>query len=335
MEFNRYLIGNPFGTLLNITFPKAKDGITALGKIRLLGPIKPYSLFLSMVKGLELVRIAVPVIAVKLDDCIVIREISINCKFVSNQFLGAIGQTKRIKDSITLALQVIGVKSLLHSVHSTQHFVALRIIVTTRERTIGNIVILITRRRPFESLITYLANVLNFVSPLPFIKAGHTTKMMLVFFEPGLREIKLSVTPFALNIFAGAPLGTSGNLATIWGAILFAGIKEWLKFFSTNLTRTWLVLTRRYPLAFARTIDSVTIFNMSTHRPKLSITNWAISIFTTAALGIGFVFGLSLTGAIAGTKTLSIFPILIKEGTSAIFANFSTRGVWHNRTIVA
>jgi len=259
MEFNSYLVSNPFGALLNITFPKAKDGITALGKIGILGLVKPYTFLLPMVKSFELIRIAMPIITVKLNDGIVIGKIGVNREFISNQFLGAIGQTKRVKDSISLALQIVRAKSLLHSVHFTQHFVALRIIVTTRERTIGNIVLFITRRRPFESLITYLANVLNFISSLPFIKAGHATKVMTIVFKSPLWKIELSITPFALNIFAGAPFGSSSNLATSWGTISFAGIKEGLKFFSANLTRTWLVLARRYAFAFERAIFTRTL----------------------------------------------------------------------------
>lgn len=261
MEFSCYLVSNPFGALLNITLPKAKGDITTLGKVSILGLIKSYTLFLSMVKQLKLVGVAMPVITIELNNGIVPRKIGINCELVGNQFLGVIGQTKRIQNSISLALQAIGTKALLLQVHLTQHSSTSRVFITASQRTISNVVMLITRRRPFESLTTYFARIFNLVSSLPLIKTGYTTKVVLASLKPKLWKIEFSITPFAANVLSSTPVSSSSNFATFGGAISLAGIEEWLKGFAANLTRFWIALAGSNTFTFARAIFTCALSN--------------------------------------------------------------------------
>lgn len=110
-----------------------------------------------------------PIIAVKLNHDANGRNEGIDTELATDKMLTLVNNTKRIKQSITLALITVRVQSLLSGIRSNQLGVSTRVGIAASQRAISDIVSLVAGWRPLKSLTTYLADMLSFISSLPLI----------------------------------------------------------------------------------------------------------------------------------------------------------------------
>lgn len=166
----------PFGALMNIHLPKSQYFITALFEIRILGLVFCYLAFLPSVRGWEFIRVAMPIIAVKLDNQIRTLNKGINTEFASDYKLRGVGNPGTVNYPIGNYLKVIRAKCLLVDIQLDKALSVIWIIVSTFNRAINSLAVDDARRGSCEILIACFANKANFISRLPFVCAFIGTK---------------------------------------------------------------------------------------------------------------------------------------------------------------
>lgn len=121
-----------------------------------------------------------PVVAVKLNDKTECRHKGVNTELATDEMLPFIGETEAVKDCISGSLDVVGVKTLLCCVHTDEHGPTFGISITARNRAVGDVVRLLSGRRPTKRLLTHLTGVCRFVSSLPFVRVISRAKVMIL-----------------------------------------------------------------------------------------------------------------------------------------------------------
>lgn len=196
MEFN--LFNYPVWTLFNITFPESKNSIAALEEIGILGFIYPNPFLLTIVKALKFCRVAVPIITVKLNNDIMVRQKSVNGKFISYELLGFIGYANSIKYLMTHPFQAVRRQYLLFEIHIPKHLCSFRVFIPAMNRAIGRIIIFLAGWRPLELFTTNFTGVLDFIPALPSYLVVKAAKEVFTLLDSGYRQIKHATTIFAI-----------------------------------------------------------------------------------------------------------------------------------------
>jgi len=207
------------GTLANVTPPKANNPIAARLHVGILRLVELHPAALAAVWFRILVRLAVPVIAVKLNCQLVIGREGIYTELALEKMLRLIAKAKRVKQSITGALQFVRLKFLLFGVHCAKHKQSFGVFVAARQRAIGNVMVIAlgATRRPAERITANLADVFGFIAPLPFVQAIHRTKAGFV--QTPARDIKAIATPSTSDGFPVALAAPAGSMKTSAGTI--------------------------------------------------------------------------------------------------------------------
>jgi hypothetical protein len=285
-----------------------------------------------VIKQLELVRVRVPIVTVKLDDCIMVGKIGIDHKLISNQLLRLIGQAKRIQNSITSTLQLVGAKALLMQVHSSQLLSTIWVFVTTSKRTVD---VVFSGRRAPESLTARLASTLDLISSLPLYLMVKATKEMFEFLQASFGDVGRLTAQFAFYGFSSSSAIAPGFSSTFGATETLASICERLKYCTAFLTRNRVVLSKIKPSASLGAILSKSFEDFRLYYPKTLAACKAVSVFAATTLRILVRLVTSQASARRRTKALVVLAAFIKKGSSATFANFGSRSIRHSRTILA
>lgn len=196
---------------MNNTFPKAKNAQTALSHIGILRFVERHSLGLSGIKIRKLIAIAVPVVAVELDNKSALRNKCVNDEFFKQHSLFCIANLHAVKDFISSNLKLVRAKCLLYGIHLKKAFLNCRVVVSACNRTVSWVSLLGTRRRQPISLSAYFADEFYFITPLPFISTSNRTEFG--FFGTALWSVKDSTALFANTHFPGFSLCVSRLIA--------------------------------------------------------------------------------------------------------------------------
>lgn len=221
MEFD--LLNYPAGALLNITLPESQDSIPTLGKVGILGFINYNPPRLPTVKGLILGGVGVPVVTIKLNDGVMLRQVGINQEFISDQFLRLKTYAGILKQFIACNLQLVRGQLLLSKIHCYKLLSSLWVFIPATNRAIGR-VILLARCRPSKRITANLTDRFNFIPTLPSYLMVKTTKEMLTLFNSGYRQVKEAAAVFTigfsalLSVWPGGAFVTTGlAIFTIFG----------------------------------------------------------------------------------------------------------------------
>ena len=191
-----------------IRSPKAYNFNAAFSHISVLRIIKSHSFLLPIVRVGIYVRFAVPIFSVKLYDNVLAWHESINGKFIRNYILSNIINADTIKYSISCLFYFVGLKLLLVSVHLDKHFFALGVVISALKRTIKDIIVVLSGRRPLKHTTTSYTNVRCLVASLPFVSMFQRAKMFAKRVKVNLTFINIFAAICAANHFASFALGS-------------------------------------------------------------------------------------------------------------------------------
>lgn len=200
--------------LLDVALPEAEHSITAGGHVGVLRNVKLHPFALALIWIREFIGVTVPVIAVELDHQTRPRQESIDTELITDQVLTLIGYVKAVEDRIGGALKMIWMQFELLDIHAAEHGGAFWVGITTRDRTIGDVVGLRAGWRQPKGLAAYLADMLCFVAALPHSCMGVATKEAFGCFKSSgwqienlAAQLARNITPIlSLRAFVGLPI---------------------------------------------------------------------------------------------------------------------------------
>lgn len=155
---------------------------------------------LSSVKFAVFGRVAMPVIAIKLDNSIFRWDKSINGELVVNDVLRSKLNADFSQNRVSKLLKFVWLGFRLVGVHFQQSCIKFRICISAFHRAIFAVIKNYSGRGNFKGAATNLANKANFVSALPSIAALYATSKR--FIKVASRNVKANTALFAVNIFA-------------------------------------------------------------------------------------------------------------------------------------
>lgn len=164
-------------TMLHVGFPDADYRITECTHVRVLRTIKRNAFGLAYVRHGKVVRVAVPIIPVELNNGSGFRHKRIDAKLSSNQFLPFVDYAQLIQQGITCTLKSIWLERCLLFIHVPKHSGALGISIAASEGAVGWVALLDSRFRPLKIATAYFADKRHFVAGLPFIRMGRGAKV--------------------------------------------------------------------------------------------------------------------------------------------------------------
>ena len=211
------------GALVNVALPKSQDGVTTRRHVSVLGGVKLHSLSLPGVWFGELVRVSMPILTIELNHDAAGMDKGVNAEFVTYKMLGQVLNPQVVKEAIARLFELVRTELLLFDVHLNELGSTVRVGITTLKRAIGDVVSVVTRRRPVERLTAYLASVSDLIPGLPLIQALKATKARLIN-APGGHIVGLAA-PLAHFVLAVLTLGTLAGAIAIQGAVSLAGAR--------------------------------------------------------------------------------------------------------------
>lgn len=161
------LLSAVVGVLENIRLPQAKHRVSTLQHIGVLGLVESHSFPLPLVWFWKPRRVAMPIIAVELDNQPVQREHGIYDELSRNRRLLFIETTHAVQQRIPHPLGFGGGHLLLFYVHRKKHLSPQGVSVSALQGTIRHVVSVLSGWRPTERLATYLADIGILVPSLP------------------------------------------------------------------------------------------------------------------------------------------------------------------------
>lgn len=223
-----------FRRFLDVTFPYPHDAIAARLHIGILRLVKGSAAGLTIVKRGELSGVAMPVVAIELNNQLSRGHEGINAELITDEVLSFIGNTDAVEDGIGGAFKVVWLHAQLFSVHAAQMHGTFWVFVSALKRTISDVVCLDARWRPIKGLAAYLADVFGFVTALPFVSALHRTKTRILG-NPTHWHIENDAAYFASDIFARLTLRSSRVAVALKSAIALVGAHVTSCDFATSL----------------------------------------------------------------------------------------------------
>lgn len=163
------LLLNPLRALVNVSFPKPQNIIAAFFKVGILGIVFSHLSHLPVIKRTKFIRVAVPIIPVKLNDEIGAVDISINTEFSSDNKLWGISNPDTVNYLIGDYFEVVWAKCLLIYVKCHKALCMVGIIITALLRAVYSFAVNSSGRRYKKLFSTRFTNYINLVSRLPFI----------------------------------------------------------------------------------------------------------------------------------------------------------------------
>lgn len=191
-----YLIHNPLGAFANVCFPETQNAIPTRRKISVLRLIDSFSLLLTLIKCWEFDGIAMPVVAIKLNNCVCGGNKSVHTKLTTDHVLALVRDTKSIEQTIRECFKAIRLELLLLQIHLTKHLGTRRVFVSALKRTIDRAM----RSRIQKMVSANLAYAFYFCSCLPLVQMLDATKMVRGLLKPGSVHVKQFSAYFAIHI---------------------------------------------------------------------------------------------------------------------------------------
>lgn len=176
--------------MLEIAFPYPDNTISASLHIGVLRAVKGHAMRLSGRGGRKLSGVAVPIIAVELNDNAHRGDKGIDTKLIPYQILPFIRNAKLVKQGISKPLKVVGMLCKLFGIHAAQQKRAIRIGIAAFDRTVFDIIGFAARSRPQKRLAAHLTNMAGFVTPLPVVRVFGAAEIMLGKLQPFRRQVE-------------------------------------------------------------------------------------------------------------------------------------------------
>lgn len=188
---------------MQVAFPDPDNTITTGAHIRILRGVEAHTAALACVRLWKLLRMPMPVIAIKLHDQPMLRQKGVNAELAANNVLWQIDQAQIVEQLIADSLNSCLVPALLGRVQFDQHSTAIGIGVAAVERTIQHL-IGFSRRRPAKHAPAHLTGVAVFITTLPGDLMGTATKIMLCISQTCRRDINKITAKITRNLSACA-----------------------------------------------------------------------------------------------------------------------------------
>lgn len=145
--------------------------------------------------------IAMPVVTIKLYNYFLQWQESINAKFIRNHMLWIIHYVKSFYHFVANAFCVVWLQSLLNRVHSNKHITSNWIGISTSERTVSDVIVFASGRRPLKKFTAHFADMFRLVASTPQISVIFGAKkifaMQLIFTNIDRFFTKSTVARFA------------------------------------------------------------------------------------------------------------------------------------------
>lgn len=196
---------------LDVGFPYPDNGVSGLGKIGVLPSVNPHSLFLSLIRGRELLWVPVPVVAIKLNDYFKILVDGINTELTEQQFLRFVSYTNHIKDGIAGHFELVNLLCGLINIHLNEHVSSRWISIPACRSAVCRVSHVLSGWRPLEFYTTGLAVVCVFIPPLPFNLMFQRAEEVAGFFELRRLDVDDLSAEFAIAIL---------TCFTLWSRII-------------------------------------------------------------------------------------------------------------------
>lgn len=202
--------------LLHVHLPDAQDAMATLCEIDILSAIHSPLTVLLRREHWKSHGVAMPIVAVELDDQICCRHEGVHTPLVEHDVLGLIDYALSIKHGIARRLQ-FGLPSALYKAVDLRKSIWVR--MATGPRAVNDAVlfhpVLYLARAQLEGAATELANMVSPTSSLPGIRARTGTKQRLELSEPPRRGVKACATND--TCFRSSCAGPLGPDPSLWG----------------------------------------------------------------------------------------------------------------------
>lgn len=199
-------MSNPLWPLSKIRAPKADNRDAAGFHVGVLREVIPHPLLLPVVRVGKPLRVPMPIVAVKLDNKIMLRHKGVNAKLLIYSILGHILNAERVQNAIAYPLYAGRACLLLHCIHSHQLGAPFGVFASAPDRAVLDVVLLGMRGRPCKLFPANFTDKVILVASLPLYLVVKTTKEMTGIFKALLGHIDFTATPSASHNLAGAPV---------------------------------------------------------------------------------------------------------------------------------
>lgn len=265
-KFINYIINVVF----KIALPKSEYPYPRFTQISILRNIECFPFLLSFIKSFIKQIIPMPIIAVKLNNYIFPRQISIHCKFIIDYVLGNVIYTQSIQHSIYFFFKTVRAIPHLRGSYGKQSHLFIRVVISAFFRTIFSI--LFNKRRGYiKTFLTHLAYQIYFIPALIKIVALDGTANS---FSPScIRNVKNRVAPFTFFINT---ISLSASFATMFPKmfmITFLGAK--FDFFNTRFSNNFTATYTRVCSYFV--FHNANIRTISPTQKPIKLYKWLLS----------------------------------------------------------
>jgi len=224
--------------MLEVALPHPDNMIAAGLQIGILRFIVIHSLALAVIRFGEILRVSMPIIAVKLNSQIQAWHKSIYTELIVDKILRFIIKTKAIEKLITNLFRSGWAYFLLLTIHIKQSLATVWISITALKGAVSRISLLNTGWRPLKLLTANLADKFQFVLALPFYLMLKATKIVLIGFEASLRQVERLATPFTFDFFASTSLFATAYQGTFKGTVYTLAINHLITFWTRVIAGT-------------------------------------------------------------------------------------------------
>lgn len=207
------------GTPQDIRLPKAQDAVAAGAHVRVLRCVEAHAPLLARIGHVELVRVAVPVIPVELDDESSSGNERVDGEPTPDEVLSEEHLAGLCEHAVSDGLNPSLCPSLLSKVHRQQHLPALRVGVAARKGAVEAA----DARRCLEGGAADGAGAVDLAAGGPFVGVLSPAEVSRAGTKPVLRDVDGRATDAARDAFAGLPLRLRSRGAARRGAEPLSG----------------------------------------------------------------------------------------------------------------
>lgn len=198
---------------MQIAFPEPDNTIPAGVHICILRGVESHAFALARVGLWELLRVAMPVIAVKLYDQALLGQERINTEFTTDDMLGQINQPQIVEQRMADLFDRSLVSALLGGIHFDQHSPAIGIGVAAVQRAVQHVVSF-ARRRPAKTTAANLTRIAVFITALPGDLVFQIAEVLPAWLQSAGGNIHRLTTVGTGDLLSGAPRCILASLRT-------------------------------------------------------------------------------------------------------------------------
>lgn len=208
------------GRAFDLMLPEPEHLISARGHVRVLRGVAAHPFLLAFVGVREPVGVAMPVVAVELDDKAVVRQERVHAELVTNEVLFDVARPHLVEQFVSPALKPVDAGVRLPLVHVDEHGLALRVRVPAGKRTVFDVVLAGRRARggPPELHPADDAGVRGLVATLPCVRTRLVAEVPRTSFAVLVDSERLA-TPRAGCVEAALVVGVGGPPIARRGAV--------------------------------------------------------------------------------------------------------------------